>query len=142
MAYFSDAIDSAIAHCVSPDTVAVIGRHYWNENKGEKCEISDFIRHPGFDMSGGSFDNDIMLHILDRPASEEFPIVKLNSDPIVPKVQSAVSVMGWGDTNIDWLKFEMSDALKSAEVIVQSNEECAASQVRCHMFQIVHAVQP
>lgn len=98
------------------------------EKEGGRLEISEHIPHPGFDYYGDNYDNDIMLLVLEKSLLD-IPVVKLNSDTKVPIPDEPVTVMGWGDTDIDWLKFEMSDALKSAEVFVESNAECEASQV-------------
>ena len=120
-----------LAHCISPDdSFVVIGRHHWMDNaSGEKLNIAEYIPHPEFDYDEGeNYDNDVMLLLLERPMPDEAPLVRLNSNTSLPEVNSPVTVMGWGDTDIDWLAFEMSDVLKSAEVHVQSNEECAASE--------------
>jgi trypsin len=117
------------AHCESPDSFAVIGRHHWmKEKEGEAIEISEQLPHPDFNFTGDDYDGDIMLLFLERPVADDVPIVKLNSDSSVPEVDSPVTVLGWGDTDIDWLNFEMSDVLKSAEVYVESNEECKESE--------------
>ncbi len=114
-----DDISYIIAHCEKTDSFLAVGRHHKSDDKeGKLVEIADFVPHEEFDFGGDNFDNDIMVLILDE-AIEDIPIVKINSDSSVPEVHSPVTVTGWGDTDIDWLKFEMSDALKSAEVYVQ-----------------------
>ena len=100
-----------------------------DKGTGEKIDIAEYIPHPEFDYDGGeNYDNDVMLLLLERPMTEEVSVVKLNSNSSLPEVNSPVTVMGWGDTDIDWLAFEMSDVLKSAEIHVQSNEECKESE--------------
>ena len=118
-----------VAHCESPDSFAVIGRHHWmEEQEGESIEISEQLPHPEFDFSGDDYGGDIMLLFLERPVADGIPIVKLNSESSLPEIDSTVTVLGWGDTDIDWLDFEMSDVLKSAELRVESNQDCEESR--------------
>ena len=118
------------AHCLTLDSSAVIGRYHWMDGEtGDKIHVAEYIPHPGFDFYDDlNTNNDVMLLFLERPTADDSVIVNLNSNSSFPEVDEPVTVIGWGDTEIDSLKFEMSDVLKSAEVFVQSNKECEGSE--------------
>ena len=100
-----------------------------DEETGEKIDIAEYIPHPGYDFNDDqNLGNDVMLLRLERPTTDDIAIVNLNSNSSFPEMGDPVTLMGWGDTDIDWLKFEMSDVLKSAEVHIQSNKECEGSE--------------
>lgn len=122
-----DVLISA-AHCdISFDYFAVVGRHHWmDEDVGERLEIAQSVQHP--DYSFEDEDNDIMLLFLSNVTADNIPLVKLNSDSLMPETNSPVTVMGWGDTAIDDYVFEMSDILKIAKLSIQSNEKCEKSK--------------
>jgi hypothetical protein len=127
------------AHCKTPDSFLAVGRHHWSNNKeGKEVEISDSISHEEFEYGSDNYDNDIMLLFLDEPI-HDIPIVEINSNSSVPEVKSPVTVIGWGDTDIDWLKFEMSDVLINAEVYVQVSSmtfPCCLISWQSHLFSL------
>ncbi|KAL3772987.1 hypothetical protein ACHAW5_005059 [Stephanodiscus triporus] len=117
-----DVVLSA-AHCLGVSS-AVLGRHnVVGDDDGEVIAIREQVPHPEYDDA--SSDNDFMLVFLEGASSANNAItVKLNSDPSVPSVGQDVTVMGWGDTNIDENIFEASDVLMNVDVNIISNDEC------------------
>ena len=97
-----------------------------DEDNGERIENAERIPHPEYDYS--TYDIDLMLLFLEKLVAEDILVLKINSDSSDPAVNSPVTVLGWGDTAIDDSVFEMSDVLMSAEVHVQSNEDCEKSK--------------
>merc|ERR1712151_873860 len=70
-------------------------------------------------------DNDYMIVVLERAVEADVDLVQISPD-VVP-VDAAVTVMGWGDTNIDLDISELAIELMETEVRTISNEECDAS---------------
>ena len=125
-----DVILSA-SHCQHMDAggySAVIGRRNLDiTNEGEEITVKTEMVHPQYDW--GTTDYDYMVLILDTPISastaEYVDIVSLSRE-IVP-LDSAVSVMGWGDTVASDDETLLSYTLQTTEVFVISNEVCDAS---------------
>lgn len=116
------------AHCQGGSYDVVVGRHdIVNDNDGNKIGKKTEVPHPEYDSY--STDNDFMLVFLNRAATAyNVDLVELNSRSSVPSVGEGVTVMGWGDTNIDEDVSDLSDVLMDVRVKVISNQECDASE--------------
>eukprot|EP00804_Cyclotella_cryptica_P012085 CCRYP_004505-RA/>CCRYP_004505-RA protein AED:0.12 eAED:0.12 QI:0/0/0/1/1/1/2/0/434 len=108
-----DVVLSA-AHCQGVVSHVVIGRHDLDETNGDVVTVDREISHPAYDAD--STNNDFLLLFLDRPTTANVEIV-----------DSAVTVMGWGDTTADDT-IATSDVLRFVEVNVMSNADCDASK--------------
>ena len=116
------------AHCNTGDAtdgvMVVVGRHNLEDDgDGEVIGASLELSHPDYDFE--TTDNDYMIVVLERPVEADVDLVQISPD-VVP-VDAAVTVMGWGDTNIDLEVTELSVELMETEVRTISNEECDAS---------------
>lgn len=119
-----DVVLSA-AHCMQMGGGynAVIGRHELASTDGDEVVVKTEIPHPEYDTS--TTDNDFMIVILDRPTSLDVDLVTVSPD-IVP-VDTAVTVMGWGDVHpADEIQV-LAEELMETEVFTISNEECDQS---------------
>jgi len=116
------------AHCKGPPFSVVIGRHDIRDEDGEVIGIKRQLPHPNYRAI--ATDNDFMLVFLKRPASaDNAQLVKLNFSNSVPQTGKAVTVMGWGDTDVSH-NVELSDVLMKAQVNVIANDQCDASSGR------------
>ncbi|EJK57647.1 trypsin-like serine protease, partial [Thalassiosira oceanica] len=116
------------AHCKTDDATegvkVVVGRHNLeDEGDGEVIGASLELSHPDYDFQ--TTDNDYMIVVLERAVEADVDLVQISPD-VVP-VDAAVTVMGWGDTNIDLDISELAIELMETEVRTISNEECDAS---------------
>jgi len=116
------------AHCKSWDAThevkVVVGRHSLDdESDGEVIGATLELDHPDYDFE--TTDNDYMLVVLERAVEADVDLVQISPD--VMPVDAAVTVMGWGDTNIDLEIDELAIELMETEVHTISNEECDAS---------------
>jgi secreted trypsin-like serine protease len=114
------------AHCGPGVPIVAIGRHNVNDGDGEEIAVREEVSHPDYNFTDNEYpDNDVMLLFLEGASANNNVItVKLNSNPLVPSVGQDVTVMGWGDTNIDLIIFEHSEILMNVNVSIISNEEC------------------
>jgi len=119
-----DVVLSA-SHCMQMEGGynAVIGRHDLGTSDGEEVTVMTEITHPGYDW--GTTDNDFMILILDRPVSGDVDLVQVS--PHVVPVDTAVTVMGWGDTHVADSITTLAEELMETEVFVVSNTECEQS---------------
>ena len=118
------------AHCTPRGVPTVIlGKHnVVFDGDGEEIAVRELVPHPDYGVDTPE-DNDFMLVFLENAsAANEIITVKLNSNPLFPSVGQDVTVMGWGDTNIDLSTQEFSEVLMNVEVNIISNEECEASE--------------
>ncbi|KAL3803201.1 hypothetical protein HJC23_003476 [Cyclotella cryptica] len=120
-----DVVLSA-AHCAGGSYDVVIGRYDLGSGEGDVVPMQREVTHPEYNPS--NTDNDFNLIFLDRPTTAAVAIVKLNKESFVPSAQDPVTVMGWGDTAQSDFVQELSDILRSVQVTVVSNDECAASR--------------
>jgi trypsin len=118
-----DVILSA-AHCMQNKAYqAVIGRHSLSSTpEGDVVNVKTQIPHPNYDSE--TTDNDFMILILDRDTDEDVDIVQLSPENIT--AGSAVTVMGWGDTDPTSTQ-TLAQELMETEVYVISNDECQQS---------------
>jgi len=79
--------------------------------------------HPGYDDD--TTENDFMLLFLESPITDYEPVA---IDPSLIPEDTAVTVMGWGDTHIDDDISELANELMEVEVFVISNDDCDASE--------------
>jgi trypsin len=84
------------------------------------------IPQPEYDPD--TTNNNFLLLFLDRPTMANVETVKVNSNPSVPKVDSPVTVMGWGDTTAEDDTTVTSNVLRYVEVNVISSADCNASE--------------
>lgn len=119
-----DVVLSA-AHCMQTQGgyFAVVGRHELNTTNGDELIVKTEIPHPSYDPS--TTNNDFMILILDRPTSLDVDLVTVSQD-IVP-IDTAVTVMGWGDVHPSDEIQMLAEELMETEVFVISNEECDQS---------------
>ena len=117
----ADDIILTAAHCQGFTSV-VLGRHNLNSSEGESILIKMETLHAEYNNTTG--DNDLMLILLERPTTLDLPFVQLNMDSNSPRIGENVTVVGWGDVNVDLFTFESSDVLMSVDINVVSNEDC------------------
>ena len=101
-----------------------IGRHILADNTtGELIPMQEEIIHPDWNQFTDEYD--FALVVLEYPADvESASLVSINGDSSLPKDQSYVRTMGWGDTTIDDEIKEPSEALMAVDVEVISNDDC------------------
>jgi trypsin len=112
------------AHCQGGRYQATVGRHGMNDNDGESINVMMEIPHPDYDED--TTDNDFMLLFLANNVTVDVKMVNINSDANVPALEQAVTVVGWGDTDITD-GTEMPIFLQEVEVNAISNDDCNAS---------------
>lgn len=113
------------AHCQGGFDTAVIGRTNLNSSDGESIPIK--METPHAEYNDTNADNDFMLVLLERPTTMDFPFVKLNADSNSPSVGENVTVMGWGDIDVDLYNATYPDELMSVDVHIVSNQDCENS---------------
>jgi len=117
-----DVVLSA-GHCQGGKYKVVIGRHDLRTDDGQEVEVDVEMVHPGYDDD--TTDNDFMLLFLESPITDYEPV---QVDPSFIPEDTAVTVMGWGDTHIDDDISELANELMEVEVFVISNDDCDASE--------------
>ena len=114
------------AHCMQSEieVKAVIGRHDLRDTTdGEEIIVKEQIPHPEYNAS--TTDNDYMLMILERDATEVTDFVKIHPDYIGGG--QSVNTMGWGETDPrDQVKYP-APILMHTDVDTLTHEECIAS---------------
>ena len=118
------------AHCAGYTSEIELGRYDkmqpFDNNMHEKIAVAYEIKHPGWKPPG--VDQDFMLLKLVRP-SEKFPLVTLNTDPNLPSIPGEqLTLMGWGDTNIDPDISSPSMVLLEIQLEYIPNDTCRAKQ--------------
>lgn len=122
------------AHCTSrvtgkgPITI-VIGRHALSDVfEGEALQVRYEKIHPRYDVTKANTEwkYDFALLWLQRPTMTRAEIVRLNSDPRIPRGGALVSVHGWGDTHKSDNVRIPADELQVANLRIVSNEQCDA----------------
>jgi len=119
-----DVVLSA-AHCQGGQYQITVGRHGLTDEDGESIDVMTEIPHPYYDDV--TTDNDFMLLFLKDSVTVDVKMVQVNSDANVPELEGAVTVVGWGDTDITDEGVEMPIYLQEVEVNAVSNEECNAA---------------
>lgn len=112
------------AHCAGGEYKVVIGRHDLETDDGDEVEVEIEMVHPDYDDD--TTDNDFMLLFLKRNTTADVELVQVSPDMILQGTN--VTVMGWGDTNIDEDISDSPNELMEVEVAVISNENCDASE--------------
>jgi trypsin len=81
---------------------AFFGIHDLNNLVGEAFAVREQVPHHEYNETLIFYD--VMLVFLEGASTTENVItVKLNSSPSVPSVGQDVTVMGWGDTDINFM---------------------------------------
>ncbi|EJK64760.1 hypothetical protein THAOC_14473, partial [Thalassiosira oceanica] len=119
-----DTVLSA-AHCGGGGYDIVVGRHDHGDRDGEAIGVKKELKHP--DYESDTTNNDFMLIFLDEPVSVDNVKFASVTDNFVG-VSEAVTVVGWGDTDIDLDEEELADELQEVEVYTISNNECDDSE--------------
>ncbi|EJK69075.1 hypothetical protein THAOC_09706 [Thalassiosira oceanica] len=119
-----DTVLSA-AHCGDDDYNVVVGRHDHGDRDGEVVSVKKVLKHPSYKSS--TTDNDYMLIFLDKPVSVNNVKFASVTDNFV-RANEAVTVVGWGDMDIDLDEEELPDELREVEVYTISNNECDDSE--------------
>jgi len=83
------------------------------------------LKHPNYQPK--TTNNDFMLIFLDEPVSVDNVKFASVTDNFV-RANEAVTVAGWGDTDIDLDKEKLPDELREVEVYTIDNEECDDSE--------------
>ena len=109
------------AHCQGAPFDVLIGRHDLDDRDGQIIGIKKQMPHPSY--NDRNTDNDFMLVFLQKAATANVDLVKVNSVASRPSVGNKVTVMGWGDTDIRDSVTKLSDALQMTQVNVISNNE-------------------
>eukprot|EP00985_Skeletonema_marinoi_P022962 scaffold14929_cov154-Skeletonema_marinoi.AAC.4 len=92
-----DVVLSA-AHCQGGQYQITVGRHGLTDEDGESIDVMTEIPHPYYDDV--TTDSDVMLLFLKDSVTVDVKMVQVNSDANVPELEGAVTVVGWGDTDI------------------------------------------
>ncbi len=113
------------AHCWENFDGVDIGRHNVKDfdEDFERYNIERFITHPGYvdkNRPGAAFNNDFMLVKLYGWSKKA--TVELNLKPDIPKVNTELTVMGWGVA--DNTHKLPSEELKEVSVNAMSNNIC------------------
>jgi len=119
-----DTVLSA-AHCGDDDYNVVVGRHDHGDRDGEVMSVKKVLKHPGYESD--TTNNDYMLIFLDKPVSVNNIKFASVTDNLV-RANEAVTVVGWGDMDIDLDEEELPDELREVEVYTISNNECDDSE--------------
>ncbi|KAL7535100.1 hypothetical protein ACHAXR_006269 [Thalassiosira sp. AJA248-18] len=122
------------AHCSDtvtkkgPITVLIGRPTLSNKAQGENLKVRFEKLHPQYDVLKANVEwkYDFALLFLERPTMTKSKIIELNSDPNIPRGNSLVSVMGWGDTHADENIRIPSDKLQVANLRIVSNSQCNA----------------
>ncbi|XP_055365141.1 serine protease 1-like [Betta splendens] len=115
---------ASAAHCWRPNYLiqVVLSEHNINKVEGfeEVFNVSLIVRH--YNYQSWTFDNDIMLLKLDRPATVSDRVEPVTwPDPNAPPLQDLArcTVSGWGVTSL--YSYTLSPALRSVDVDVFAN---------------------
>ncbi len=112
------------AHCADagiPNYDAVIGRHDHDETDGDRVDVMRQYIHPKYRIFAKNYD--VMVVKLSRPTNADVATVKLNLSNSIPFSGEAVTVVGWGVTELG----STSDELNEVEVSVVSQASCRSS---------------
>ncbi|XP_028679014.1 trypsin-2-like [Erpetoichthys calabaricus] len=111
------------AHCYRRIFEVRLGEHNVIMNEGTEQFISPakILRHPRYNEI--SYDNDIMLIKLSRPAQLNGNVQPVPLPKACPAVGTLCTVSGWGDT----LSSESDERLRCVEVPIVSIVECQNS---------------
>jgi len=119
-----DTVLSA-AHCGGGGYDVVVGRHDHGDRDGEAMSVKRERKHPDYEPD--TTNNDFMLIFLDEPVSVDNVKFATVTDNFVG-VDEAVTVVGWGDIDIDLDEEELPDELQEVEVYTIGNKECDDSE--------------
>ncbi|EJK47790.1 hypothetical protein THAOC_33472 [Thalassiosira oceanica] len=119
-----DTVLSA-AHCGGGGYDIVVGRHDHGDRDGEVMSVKKERKHPNYESD--TTNNDYMLIFLDEPVSVDNVKFASVTDNFVG-ANEAVTVVGWGDIDIDLDEEELPDELQEVEVFTISNNECDDSE--------------
>jgi len=115
------------AHCPSYLYSDVVVNPHNVDDPREGTEtfgIVTYAIHPLYmTLSRNSPDHDIRIIKLDGFTSQ--PIVRLNTDNMLPESGSELQVMGWGRTGVD--SYYPPSILQEVDIVAMSNEACNAS---------------
>lgn len=118
-----DVVVSA-AHCAGGSYDVVVGRHHHSDRDGEEIGVAKEMKHPDYDEH--TTNNDYMLLFLDRPVEGDVKFASITDNFV--GVSEAVTVVGWGDIDIDSDVSTLADELQEIEVYTVSNQECDDSE--------------
>ena len=109
---------------------AVINRHNLQNKKrynggGESIRVKKEIRHPQYNPD--TVNNDFNLIFLNRAVQDTSTYLKVNPNSSIPQNNKPLTVIGYGDTNIDESISTGSNILMETVVYSQSNLECEGS---------------
>lgn len=90
-------------------------------DKGEEIDTKRIAIHPDSDMDGILYD--FALVFLEKSASSNIPLVRLNPSESYPNVGATATTMGWGDMDTGW-SVELPDRLMAVDLRVMSNTQC------------------
>ena len=113
------------AHCLVPAAGGVIGKDAYvggsrpDRDDAQAIPISGLRVHPGYRESTASIDNDFMLLKLASPSSA--PTIPFNTNPSLPRDNSAVKVIGFGHTQFNG---KSSVELREVDVAVVNMGTC------------------
>jgi secreted trypsin-like serine protease len=121
------------AHCtysqnqpISPSDIFVVVSDYrLSDSAGQRINVTQIIRHPGYN-SGSSFDNDLALFRLARPASPAPSIEVVSSPPgALENAGLSSTVIGWGNLNPNQPAFP--DLLYQVSIPLVAQSTCQQS---------------
>jgi len=118
-----DVVISA-AHCAGGSYDVVVGRHHRDDRDGEEIGVVKELSHPRYDPH--STNNDYMLLFLERPVEGDVKFADVTEDFV--GVSESVTVVGWGDVDIDSDVSTLADELQEVEVYTISNQDCDDSE--------------
>ena len=119
------------AHCLDGSggyNVAVGRTDLSSNNEGEEIRVEKEIRHPNYSTSTDEYD--IALLLLSRPVQvlTREDMVRINDDESFPSPGVMSRTMGWGDTDPDDGKTEVSLDLQEVDLPIISNSECGDAE--------------
>jgi len=125
------------AHCSMDLTQmsAFWGIHDLINLVGEVFAKREQVPHPEYNET--LIVDDVMIVFLEGASTTENVItVKLNSSPSVPSVGQDATVMGWGDTNINFMiPCLPSGVLTNIDVSIIPNEEFRCQRVYLWLYR-------
>ena len=115
-----------------------VGKYRANNNGAgggtgvQKFRAINHVRHPDYDDSvccGRDGDDefyglshDYMILVLSGEST--LPVIELNTDPTVPRINQEMHVIGFGDTHPDEYRYRTPNRLHEVTVRHISNERC------------------